>query len=109
MDKKIISNVGYLYSSLKNYKSILQILNDDKIYQKYFRILKQVFIYIKRNQFVIENENYRIKLYEKFSFRIEKFCMLHFHTIDFSIFKDIFNRIINDIFIKLSLIKLSNL
>ena len=46
MDKKIISNDGYLYSSLKNYKSILQVLNDDKIYQKYFRILKQVFIYI---------------------------------------------------------------
>lgn len=105
--QRIIGIDGYCYSSKFNYEFIFPKLNEEKIYVKYSTLLRRVFIILKKKKIKFYSNKNRIKLFEFFRNRIEKFCLLNFFSADFSIFYDLFNRLMCDIFFKLKLIKFS--
>lgn len=103
---RIIGIDGYCYSSLFNYKLISKLLNIDNIYQKYVRVIKRIFKYMKTNNINEDNSEIRKTIFDKFSPNIEKFCFLNFNLLDMSLFYDLFNRLMYDIYYRLNLIKI---
>ena len=102
--QRIIGIDGYCYSSKINYDIIFPKLNEQKIYEKYSTLLRRIFIILKKNKIKFYSNKNRLKLFDFLRNNIEKFCLLNFFSADFSIFYDLFNRLMYDIFFKLKLI-----
>lgn len=102
--KRIIGIDGYCYSSSFNYQLITNILKFDNIYHKYVLVMKRLVKIMRKENIQKDSSEIRIKLFEKISSRIEKFCILNFHILDISIFYDIFNRLMYDIYYRLKFI-----
>ena len=110
LSRRIVDVNGYCYSSIENLNLFKNKLEDEKIYQKYFTIIKRIFLFCKQrienNQIKLTKE-FRNELFEKFRYKIEKFCMINFYITHPSVFLDTFNRTIYDIFYRLRLIKIN--
>lgn len=99
--RRFIGVDGYSYSSINNFKIISNFLNDIKIYQKYFRIIRIVRHHIRK--YKIKYSNNVMKMYERFNIHIERFIMKNFGTIDLSLNYDVFKRLISDIYFRFKL------
>lgn len=104
LKQRIIGIDGYCYSSKFNYEFIFLKLNEQKTYEKYSTLLRRIFLILKKKRIKIYSNRNRKKLFESFRNRIEKFCLINFFSADFSIFYDLFNRLMIDIFFRLKLI-----
>lgn len=102
---RIIGLDGYCYSSNFNYKLISKLLNIDKIYQKYVTIIRRVFKYMKTHSIKEDTTENRQAIFEHFRNRIEKFCIVNLNILDISLFFDLHNRLMYDIYYRLNLIK----
>ena len=80
-------------------------MNIDKIYHKYVLVIRRIFKYMKRNNIKEDTPEIRRSIFDKFSNNIEKFCILNLNLLDLSVFYDLFNRLMYDIYYRLNLIK----
>lgn len=103
--KRFVGIDGYCYSSTQNYQIIYPILNKDNIYQKYVRVIKRIYLFMKKRKIKKDNTRIRKNIFQNFSDRIEKFCIDNFKILDVSLFYDIFNRLMFDIYYRLNIIK----
>lgn len=103
--KRFVGIDGYCYSSPVNYQIISSVINTDNIYQKYVRVVKRIYLFMKKRKIKKDSKRIRSNIFKNFRDKIEKFCIFNFHILDVSLFYDIFNRLMFDIYYRLNIIK----